>query len=339
MDNPAPQLPCTYVYDRPAPPPERGRFPWMKVRALPWLLLLALLSTSWLSAQEMAESALSPPELVFEGPDDMAVLLDELRGFDRWSLVPAMELLGLDEPGPPIRVIVAREGSIEARRAPSWVMAYAVGNAGWVVLLPQRIPAYPDGNLEQVLRHEIAHVLVARAAGRYGVPRWLNEGLAIVAAREWRFEDRGRLVLEAFRRRKASMADVELEFSRGSVSSARAYAVSVAFVRYLMDEHGSHMPARILDHVAEGKRFRTAFREATGYSLKDVEADFWADFDFWNRWVPFLTSSAALWMLVTALALLAFRRRRERDEALRQKWEEEELAELEALQIQDRWVN
>ena len=158
---------------------------------------------------------------MIEGPEEMTILLDELRGFDRQSLVPAMELLGLDEPGPPIRVIVAREGSIEARRAPSWVMAYAVGNAGWVVLLPQRIPAYPDGNLEQVLRHEIAHVLVARAAGRYGVPRWLNEGLAIVAAREWRFEDRGRLVLEAFRRRKASMADVELEFSRGSVSSGR----------------------------------------------------------------------------------------------------------------------
>ncbi len=308
----------------------------MKVRLILLLMSFVVFLASNLPAQAPSPT---PPELVIEGPESMSLLIEELRQFDRQSLVPAMELLGLDQPGPPIRVVIAREGSVEARRAPSWVMAYAVGNAGWVVLLPQRIPAYPDGDLEQVLRHEIAHVLVARAAGRYGVPRWLNEGLAIVAAREWRFEDRGRLVLEAFRRRRASMSDVELEFSRGSVASARAYAVSVAFVRYLMDQYGSHMPARILDRVAEGKTFRTAFRDATGRSLTEVEADFWADFDFWNRWVPFLTSSAALWMVVTGLALLAFRRRRERDEAQRRQWEEEELAELEALRVDDPWVN
>lgn len=265
-----------------------------------------------------------PPRLVFQSPPGLEGRRLELEGFDRSTLVPIMELIGLDEPGPPIRIVLAEEGSQEARRAPSWSIAYAIGNAGLVVLMPTRVPTYPDGNLDQVLRHEIAHVLIDRAAGRHGVPRWFHEGVAILAAREWRFEDRSRLVLEAFRRRSASMSDVELEFSGGTHSASRAYAVSAAFVRYLQEEEGSSSVARILDFVAEGQRFRFAFREATGKSLTDVEAAFWDDFDFWNRWVPFITSSTALWMGISFLAVLAWRRRKLLAEERMQAWDEEE---------------
>lgn len=302
------------------------------------VLLLILSSLLLLPANSGAE--ITPPELRIESTPELAPLAARLSTFDRRSMIPAMEMLGLKEPGPPIRVLVVPEGSREAKRAPSWAMAYAVGNAGLVVLIPSRIPSYPDGDMDQVLSHEIAHVLVARASGRYQVPRWFNEGLAVIAAREWRFEDRGRLVLEAFRRRQASMSDVELEFSGGRHSSSSAYAVSVAFVRYLLDTEGSRTAAKILDHVAEGKTFRSAFRAATGRSLQSVERDFWADFDFWNRWVPFLTSSAALWMFVTFIFFLAIRRRREKDSEMIQRWEEEEMAELEAMTAPpNQWVH
>ena len=300
----------------------------------PALLALGFVALFWLGLGPVPTWADEPrlPELQIEAPPELAPLAARLQTFDRRRLLPAMELFGLDDPGPPIKVLIVPEGSPAARRAPSWAMAYAVGNAGLVVMIPSRIPSYPDGDFDQVLVHEIAHVLVARAAGRYGVPRWLNEGLAVIAAREWRFEDRGRLVLEAFRSRRASMSDVELEFSGGQHRSATAYAVSVAFVRYLLDKEGERTAAKILDHVAEGKTFRRAFRAATGRSLQSVEADFWADFDFWNRWVPFLTSSTALWMFVVFVALLAFRRRREKDEELRQIWDAEEAAQWEAMQ-------
>ncbi|MCG8459118.1 MAG: hypothetical protein MI919_22805 [Holophagales bacterium] len=267
------------------------------------------------------------PRLIFQAPEQLEGRREVLERFDPTTLEPILDLVGLRQPGPPIRIVLAPEGSREARRAPSWSVAYALGNAGLVVLIPSRVPVYPDGDLEQVLRHEIAHVLISRAAGRYGVPRWFHEGVAIVGAREWRLEDRSRLVLEAFRRQQVPMSDVELGFSGGAVSAGRAYAVSAAFVRYLLEQWGDDAVARVLEEVAKGKRFRRAFRSALGVSLKEVEAAFWADFDFWNRWVPFLTSSGALWLAVTALALLAFRRRRQRDEELRQRWDEEELDE------------
>ena len=42
---------------------------------------------------------------------------------------------------------------------------------------------------------------------------------------------------------------------------------------------------------------------------------FWSRQTFWYRWVPLLTSSVTLWILVTMLALWAMRKRRARDAA------------------------
>jgi hypothetical protein len=193
-----------------------------------------------------------------------------------------------------------------------------------VVLLPHRVPSYPHGSLEEVLRHEVAHVLVARAAHRHGVPRWFNEGVATYGAHGWRWSDRGRLLYAAMRHDTVSLGALERRFTGGADSAARAYALAGAFVRHLEEEHGEGTVATVLAGVARGETFLRAFRAATGVTLAEAERGFWRQVDWWNRWVPFLTSSATLWMAVTALAVWAFRRRRQRDEERLRRWEEEE---------------
>ena len=39
--------------------------------------------------------------------------------------------------------------------------------------------------LEDVLRHEVAHVLISRAAGGRAVPRWFHEGVAMSVDAGW----------------------------------------------------------------------------------------------------------------------------------------------------------
>ena len=69
-----------------------------------------------------------------------------------------------------------------------WTAGFAIGNDGLIVLFPARSPRYPHDTLEDVLRHEVAHVLIDRAARGQRVPRWFHEGLAIVVERPWRLE-------------------------------------------------------------------------------------------------------------------------------------------------------
>lgn len=280
------------------------------------------------------------PELRYESPPELAPQVDDLRrSFQPSELEPIMELVGLDEPGPPIRVLVVPEGSEPASLLPSWGVAYALGHVGTVVLVPSRIPTYPNDDLPAVLRHEIAHVLIARAAGHRPVPRWLNEGLSTIAGRRWDLRDSGRLMLAALPREGLSMAEVERGFHGGGWSAQRAYALSTAFVRWLRDQAGAEVGARILKEIAAGRPFPDAVERATGRSLRELETMYWKRLNLWHRWVPFLTSSAFLWILVTGLALMAFYRRRERNEERLEEWEEEE-AEMELRRLPaDEWVN
>jgi hypothetical protein len=272
----------------------------------------------------VAAGQIKPLELIVEAPPGWEPTAERLRAVSQDELASAMRLVGLTEPGPPIRVIVAPEGSGPARLVSPWISGYALSDKGLVVVMPQRVGSYPDSSLEDLLRHEVAHVLVSRAAGDRPLPRWFHEGMAMIAGGSWGLDDRSQLTLALLADRPVSLAELEERFLRGQSEVNRAYAVAGSFVRDLFDRYGPEAAPRTLAGVARGLSFEEAFREATGVTLAQAESAFWNRQTFWYRWVPVLTSSVTLWLLITLLALWAIRRRRRRDAALRRIWDEEE---------------
>jgi hypothetical protein len=264
------------------------------------------------------------PRIEVEAPPALAGTAAQLRAIDPSRLASVMRLVGLEQPGPPIRVILAPEGSGAATVVPPFVSGYAVGEQGVIVLLPGRVPSYPDSSLSDLLAHEVAHVLIARAAGGRPLPRWFHEGMAMIAGLSWGFDDRSHLTLALLVDRPVSLAALDDRFAGGQAEVNRAYAIAGSFVHDLFDQYGQGVAARILQGVSRGLSFADAFRAATGSSLAMAESSFWDRQTFWYRWVPLLTSSVTLWMLVTLLALWAMKRRRERDVALRRVWAEED---------------
>lgn len=289
-------------------------------------IALALFFTLAVAGAGGAASAAEAPELLVEAPPSLAgweSRIEEL-GPERFERI--LDLVGLEEPGPPIRVIVAGEGSPEAVSAPPWVNGYAMSERGIVVLLVERSPDYPYGSFEGLLFHELGHVLIARAGGNRRLPRWFHEGLAMIAGLDWGFDDRSRVTLALAGRGDFTLGGLERSFAGGPGTVQQAYAVAGAFVRDLFRRHGERVAADILDGVAAGLPFEEAFRRATGETLAEAEEAFSDRRNLWYRWIPALTSSLALWIFVTLLALWARRRRRERTAALHAKWEAEERA-------------
>jgi hypothetical protein len=288
-------------------------------------------------------AAAQVPELVVEAPPSLAGTAARIRAFDPARLEQVSRLAGLFRAGPPVRVILAPEGSDLATAVPPWVSGYADPAAGVVVLLPARAPSYPDSSLEDLLRHEVAHVLVGRAAAGRPLPRWFQEGLAMIAGLSWGLEERSRMTLALFADRSISMAELDRRFSGDEGAVQRAYTVAGAFVRDLVQRHGPAAVGGILSGVAAGLPFEEAFRRATGESLGQAEESFWERQTFWYRWVPLLTSSVTLWLLVTLLALWAMGKRRARDAAQRRLWDEEEERRLAESAVPvappDEWVN
>ena len=233
-------------------------------------------------------------------------------------------LVGLEGSGASIHVLLVPEEAPLAQRTPRWITGFAVAERDTVVLLPGRVLSYPHDSLGALLTHEVTHVLLARAAGGRQLPRWFQEGVALLAARDWEFADRERLLLGGITGVPPSMASLQRAFDGEGYSIETAYAIAGALVQELVREHGREVVAHIAAEVAQGASFAAAFREATGESLSDFETAFWRRFRWRYRWVPFLTSGATLWLGVTALALVAMARRRQRDAAIRARWDEEE---------------
>jgi hypothetical protein len=236
-----------------------------------------------------------------------------------------MLLLNVAGPVPSIHVILASDRSTWAGQVPRSIAGFAVPEESLVVLFPSRSPTYPQDTLEDVLHHEVAHVLIARAAGGRPVPRWFDEGLAMAAERTWGLEDEARLIQELTLVEPMSLDTVDVLFDGDDRARTRAYTLAGAFVRDLMRGHGASAPAQILARMPDGTWFDDAFAKVIGHRVADEEAAFWERHRFWSRWGLFFTTTPALWMGVTILALVAIVRRRHKSAELRKKWEELEL--------------
>src|SRR5689334_10342986 len=98
------------------------------------------------------------PVLNIEAPPELAAVRQRLESIDPARFADIAELVGIGNPGPAIQVFLAPENSDRARNVAPWVSGYAVGESAQVVLFPARSPQYPNGSLEDVLRHEVTHV-------------------------------------------------------------------------------------------------------------------------------------------------------------------------------------
>lgn len=114
--------------------------------------------------------AQQPPSLEIEAPPELESSRARLESYDLRPLAEIVRLIGLDEPGPSIHVVLALDNSDWARRVSPWTAGFAIGETNLIVLFPSRSTSYPHDTLEDVLRHEVAHVLISRAAGGQAVP-------------------------------------------------------------------------------------------------------------------------------------------------------------------------
>ena len=280
-----------------------------------------------LATGTVCSAAAQPPELIIEADESMAAGTARIKEFDRTRLLDVMQLAGLSEAGSPIRVMLVPESSELARRTPRWIAGLAHAGAEAIVLFPARTPTYPHDSLDALLQHEVAHILIARAAKGRPVPRWFNEGLAMAAEGTWALEDRTRVAWGIVWGGRVPVAELDGLFQGDRQATVRAYGLSGAFVRDLLRTYGPASAARILSLLAHDRSFEDAFYEATGDPLAWAEHGFWARQRLWERWVPMLTRPFTLWMGVTLLALYAIWTHRRKRAAQRQKWEEEEREE------------
>ncbi len=295
---------------------------------MPWSVRLLAVALGLLPLVSLATDdpsvVFDPPPLIFEAPPRFAPLADRLQKVNPQTVSVAMELVGLQTTGPPITITLVPEDAEIARHTPSWVSGYALIPSGTIVLFPDRQVSYPHGSLEGLLLHELTHVFVMRVARGHTGPRWFEEGIAMVASGERDLEDRAWGFWIGLTATPTALEDMNRLFGEGPPSVQKAYLLSEALVRYLMTSLGSDIPRRILAERADGVPFEDAVQTVTGRSLLELESGFWTQQTAWRRWIPVMTSSTIVWIVIMLVAWAAFRKQRRRAAAVKRQWEKEE---------------
>lgn len=228
---------------------------------------------------------------------------------------------GLPDPEPfPITLIVTRSAerfdSLTRGRLPDWTGAAAFPGSGTIVL---RV----TGDPRQTLRHELAHLVLARAAPR--APLWFVEGYAVRSAGEWQALDALALNWRLLRGRPPTLRELDRDLRAGAGQVHAAYVLAASAVLFLERLGGDRGLEPLLARLGEERDFDRALRATHALTVDGLEERWHRDLRRRYGWL-LLGSSVTLFWGATAVAVgIVWWRRRRRDrvrrEALDEGWE------------------
>ena len=231
----------------------------------------------------------------------------------------------------PVRVVIAGSqaafNALAGRLGDVRVGGLARAHEGLIVIKAPGVQR-SAGRYPEVLRHELVHVLLYRNTNYDNLPRWLNEGIAMMLANEHTWE--GPFTISTMYMRGQIMEYPELTGvlagSPGEMAFGNAYAQSLSMTRFLHGHLGDDAFWELIARL-DGETFPDLLMEYTG----------WIPYEFWEAWrrslwgialVVSLISGFGLFQFAALLVLVAWwRKRRQRQLKLAQ-WEEDEADDI-----------
>jgi hypothetical protein len=209
--------------------------------------------------------------------------------------------------------------------------AYASGVAYprlHLILISMMAPRGADAtDLDEVFRHELAHVALEDAAPGRHVPAWFNEGLAVGFARENGIERQKVLTTAVINGTLLPLADLDRGFPRDPAEVSVAYAESVDFLRFLQARSDRLRFASTIERVRDGQAFDRALGDAYGTDLRKLEFQWRSDVERRYSLIPLLAGGGILWVGVIGALGWGYVKKRRRARAILAKWAEEEAIE------------
>jgi hypothetical protein len=197
-----------------------------------------------------------------------------------------------------------------------------------LVLISMLAPRGADAtNLDEVFRHELAHIALEDAVLGQHVPAWFNEGLAVGFAGENGLDRQKVLTTATINGTLLPLAHLDRGFPADAMAVSIAYAQSVDFLRFLQARSDSLRFASTIERVRGGQTFERALTDAYGTDLRTLEFQWRNDLERRYSLIPLLAGGGILWVGVIGALGWGFVKKRRRARAILARWAEEEAIE------------
>jgi hypothetical protein len=205
-------------------------------------------------------------------------------------------------------------------QVPDWAVGVAFPSQNLIILLKKKNTGFAP-----VFRHELNHILLGQAfKGKEKVPRWLDEGLAMIMAGEWNLSSMAAMTGAVLTGAVLPMEDITTHFPYEESRARIAYAQSFYFISFLKGKFGDSSFKRFLTEYSKYHNFNLAIRKT--YFL-----DWWEVEDMWRQylrlrfnWIPIITSTGFLWFVTSIIFVIGYFHKKRKSRLKLKQWEEEE---------------
>lgn len=218
--------------------------------------------------------------------------------------------------------------------APIWSVGIAYPKMGLIVLRGDS--THGPEEILRTFRHELAHIFLHNYVEKK-IPKWFSEGFAMYFEERTGLSRSFKLMRQAFANSYVDIDTLEESFPDNPIDINNAYLTSSEFFTFLLSEIGEEGLYKVFENLRDGVEFRYAVYKVAGKTISEMEKEFKKSSRFKYAWLPIITSSTTLWLVLTFLFIYVFivkkRRAEKKLELMRM---EEELLLMEKFEKERR---
>lgn len=185
---------------------------------------------------------------------------------------------------------------------PDWGVGFADSKSSLIIIYSPRV-VKKDIDIRCITKHELAHIVLGGMVGSGRLPRWFNEGFAMLCSQEWRFGRERVLAIANMTNSLIPLSQLELTFPRDVRKAEIAYTESFSAVAYIIDNFGEEGFKEILTNL-KIMDFDNALYLALGITYKEFteEWEAWAKKTY--NWAYFLLTGSFVLLLILLVFLV-----------------------------------
>jgi hypothetical protein len=227
----------------------------------------------------------------------------------------------------PISVFIAESeaefNKLLGENFPDWGIGAAIPEHSLIVLKSPKVFKY-DKPINQVARHELAHVFIHHKVKGNEIPRFMDEGLAMYLSFEWEFGQDLFVARAVFTNSIIPLYRIESVNSFKSGKAELSYTESFLAASYFLKEYGKSNLDTLLLSLSQNEGIDQALIKSIGINYDDFQKEFSSYIKDRYRVVFLLSDSFLYWLGLAFLIIIIYFLKRWRNKKVLEKWEREE---------------
>lgn len=188
---------------------------------------------------------------------------------------------------------------------PDWGAAAAIKTKNLIVI---KSPSHfrVGKSLDELLGHELGHIMLYRAAGGRWLPRWFEEGFCQLVSGEWRLSQDVAVTRAVWGSGLIPLTALEGVNRFGGAKASLAYAESYLGVSSLVQEFGIQFVRDFLSYYREDGNLYDAFYKSTGYRYVEW-VNIWQDKTSQRyRFILYVFDPSVLFPMIAVLFIILY---------------------------------